>query len=291
MIIRSTFVVPTTCPLTFVESRVNFDIYKNRFVQRFGDTDPIRVQMYSTQNVTDTVYLNVISARYDIPIASAKGTFTKSTFGSYYYWDCTIQAATILAAITALGIHYLDTHVYFTITTGTTTYMYSYPVLIQSHAESVGISYGCTRNDYHTIFGTYSMNNRFVWRTMGGFAPGYCGNDETYETFENQSGERSVLRFTPKDTFTLSLDGLSDTEKEKAKIILGLDILQVDGLTYTRVGDIDWQFDSARELWNAKVGMSPATNRMTQNFEADVLMVTQDGTPIANEEAYLIIQQ
>ena len=289
MIYRSNIVIPMTCPLTFVDARSPQTVYPERYLQRFGSTDPLHVQFLASNDLTDTFYLKCYSAQYDIPLASA--TFTKSTLlaGSYYYWDAYLSFSTILAAITALGIHYLNTVVYFRIET-TDLYMDSLPVYIGSHPETIGILYHNTSNDFETVFGTWSMTNSFLLRVQGGFARGYFKMGGDYETFLNQKNEPKVLYAMPKSNYILTLGdnfGLSDTMVEKLNAILHLDTIMIDGIQYCRMGEVSQTLNDFG-LWNLKVEMTPATNRMTQNMEGDILLVTQDGTAITDEDVNIL---
>jgi hypothetical protein len=288
---NSNIVVPTICPLTFTVAKTNTTVFPSKYMQRFGSTDPLHVQFLSSQDLTDTFYLKCYSASYDTPIYSV--TFTKSTLlaGSYYYWDAYVNFSTILTAITALGIHWLDTCVYFRIETDTDVYMDSQPVLIESQPSTIGILYHNTKNDFETVFGTWSIDNSFLVRIEGGFGRGYFQVSGDYETFMNQKKEPSVVYSMPFSTYKLSLGdakGFDDAMMEKLNYIFHLDTLIIGGIQYVRIGEMQ-QTLKENGLWNASVNLVPATNRMTQNIEGDVQLTTQDGTLITDEDSNVLI--
>jgi hypothetical protein len=289
MIYNSNIVIPTTCPLTAKISLTPTTVYPAKYLQRFGTTDPLHVQFLSSQNLAPTFYLKCYSALYEIPITAATATFTKTTFGAYYYWDAYLNFAVIANAISTLQstIHYLNTVVYFTIETDTVKYMDFYPILVDSYEKSISLLYHNTANDYETVFGAWSLNHSFLVRLDGGFAPGHFKPGGDYEVFMNQKNEPTVTYAKPKYVYTLTLEGFDDLMLEKLNAILCLDTILIGGVQYCRDGELQTTLlDSG--LWSLKVDLVPSTNRMTQNMEGDVMLITQDGTLLTNEDELIL---
>lgn len=285
MIFRNNISIATICPLTFVESKVKTSVYPERFLQVFGETDPIHVQFLSDNNLADTFYLRAYHAVYDTYIGQVQ--FTKQTLSAgKYYWDATYQCATLLAEISAIGIPYIDNHVYFQIET-TDIYNYSLPVKIESSAQTIQLRYHNSFNVQETVFGDFSFNASFVLRLDGGFAPKYFKPSNDYETFKNQNNEPSVVYAKPYSTYTLSLNNIDDVMFEKLNYILCLDTLLIDNIQYVREGELTAS-DSIYGLRNIQFDLIPKTNRMTQNIQGDVMLTTQDGTLITDEDSNVL---
>lgn len=281
MIYRSNIVVPTTSPLTFIDGLTNLTLYPPKEIQRFGSTSTVHMQFMSSNDLADTFKLKCLHAVYDIQIAEV--TFTKSTLSTgYYYWDAYFPCSTILTALTALGIHYLEPYVYFRIESDVALYMDSQPVYIGSWSEMTTITYHNSRNDYKTVFGTFNLNNAFTVCVRGGFGRGYYNSGGVWETFANQKRERQVVYSIPDNQYTLTIIDLSDMMAEKLNAIFHLDTILIGGLQYYREGEISQSLQE-NKLIQYEIKLTPAANRMTQNFESGVQLTTQDGTLITDE--------
>lgn len=187
-------------------------------------------------------------------------------------------------------MYYLDENVYFTIETSTELYMTSFPVVMESTVASVSILYGHSSNNFETVFGGNSLNDNFLIRIEGGFAPGYFKSGGDYETFKDQTKNIRLIYSMPESKFLFHMGdacGYDDLMAEKINAIMHLDTIVIGGVQYLRAGDIEDTI-LGNGLHNSDVLLMPYTNRLTQNIEGDVQLTTHDGTLITNESSRII---
>lgn len=271
MTYNNTIGYPLISPIRWVEP-----FSTARYVRRAGATDTWRVQFLSDNDLSDTFVLRAYS--YNFGFYLCEFSFTKSTLSaSKYYWDAYCDFSEIVEAIEDLGLHYLDSCVYFKIQVGTDVWADSLPVLIDSTGTKQ-ISVWNTYNDFGTVFGAFDWSNLFSFRVEAKFDNLYYKMGGKYETFTNQIGEDTVFYSNPRGEYLLRIGdeaGLDDGMIEQIHRFFSCDTILIDFTHYVR-GEITENVNEKNGTRYIDVILTRAENSNYQNVIGDVTYITNE---------------
>ncbi len=275
MIYNSSIEYPHISPLRWVEP-----LSDARYLRKMASSDTWRVQLLSDNDIAETFYLKVYSS-FGFYLTSF--TFTKSTLSTgKYYWDAYPDATTIIAAITALNIHYIGGCVVFKVYNGSELWADSGMVEIGSFSDTMQVSVWNSSNDLGTVFGDFSWYTLFSFRVEATWERGYLKPAGEYETFLNQMNEPTVVNSNPYSKLILTIGdkmGLSDDMIEQIMWFFSCDAILVDYTQYVR-GELTEVINESRGTRQMTVEMIPATRRQTQNILGEDIFITDENANI-----------
>lgn len=285
MIYNSDIIIPALCPLQFkdVASAADQLHYPQAFtyVQKYGRTDTIHVQVgFNADPTSRSVTIRVFDAFTDAPILSGSTAITYTATPAQlstgnWYMDFQIACS----AFTGIQA------VYFTISDTSGLLCDSWPIELGTWDDTVLITYHNSRNDYQTVFGTYSSTTAFSIRVEGGFVPDGDEDISEIEEFVNQMGEKRISYSMPQATERLVLgdsNGLPKWLRLKLMAIFCCDMIQIGQMQYSRSGG--WSMETTgQKMRIMSIDLTTYINRMTQTITGGILITNEDDNSITDE--------
>ena len=276
MIYNNKITIPNICPLTFNDISRGNDmlIYPNafRYIQKFTFSDTIHLQFLGTED------LNISIKAHDNETGQILSTIlctsTQLTSGIYYF-DGYIQCS---------GLNHTN---YFEVYDSEDGLLFdSEPIEIGEWNDTVLIEYWNTLNAFNTVFGSYSYLTSFSIRVEGGFTPDGAKDVGEFETFNNQSLERSVTYSVPQTTETLVLgdaNGLPKWMERKIYSIFHCDTISIDGVNWVREGEFTADATGLRTKI-LSLDMSLVENSQEQTSTGDIFLTNEDDVILTDED-------